>query len=142
MIRQVREEDALQAALLALAYAGEPWNEQWTQERALRRVKSILHSDGGMGIAMVEDGEMLGCALGFIDPYAQEDFFYLSELYVHPHKRRQGVDSALLMALKEQLAEMGVGVIQLMAIGENAAFYRKAGFAEDDVQVFFTRKMK
>ena len=127
------------AEAMSEAYAAPPWNENWSQEAAERRVQSILGNFGGFGLAAEEAGEIIGGALGFIDPYADGDFFFLSELFVVPERKRQGIGKALIAAMKEQLREKGVGVMQLISIDDNLEFYRRAGLEKDSVSVLFCR---
>lgn len=140
MIRPVDAGDTgALAETMRRAYAEEPWHEQWTAQRAIRRIQAILSGYGALGVAAVENGQIIGGALGFIDPYAEEDFFFVSELFVVPEWKRKGVGTCLLSALEERLKERGVTTIQLISIGANEAFYGKAGFGRDSVLVMYKR---
>lgn len=127
------------AQALSKAYAQPPWNEQWTRERALRRIKAILGNFESIGLAAIEDNEVVGGLLGYTDPYAEEDFFYISELFVIPQKQKQGVGRQLLRELELLLKQKNIHVIQLMSIDTNEAFYGKCGLTKDDVSVLFRR---
>lgn len=131
--RVVNENDipAL-AAAMSSSYSEEPWNEKWNSERAKRRIKSILVGFESLGVAAFEDGKLIGAALGFVDPYADEDFFFVSELFVIPEWKKQGVGKKLLAELEIHLKERGVSVLELISIKENWEFYAKCGVNNDE----------
>lgn len=127
------------ASAMALAYSEAPWFEQWSEERAVVRVKAILGNYKAIGLAAVENGIIIGGLLGFVDPYADEDFFYVSEIFVVPEKKKCGIGRKLLNELEKVLKEKNISVIQLMSIEPNEIFYGKCGLNKDDVSVLFKR---
>ncbi len=134
-----KEDIAGLAEAMSRAYSDEPWNEKWTDEKAAERISSILGNYRALGIAAVRDDRIIGAVLGFTDPYADEDFFFVSELFVIPEMKRQGIGKALLGRLEETLKDRGVTVIQLISIKHNNVFYGKCGFSDDSVSVKFKR---
>ena len=138
--RKIGEQDVQGLAkAMAMAYAEEPWFENWTDERAQRRIRAILGNYQADGIAAFEDEHIIGGVLGYVDPYADEDFFFVSEIFVIPERKRQGIGRALLDELKRLLHEKGIGTVQLISIENNEVFYRKCGLDKDSVSVLFQR---
>ncbi len=127
------------AKAMSMAYSEEPWNEQWSPERAVRRVQAITGNFQSVGLVAEDEGEIVGGLLGFVDPYADEDFFYVSELFVIPKYKKHGIGRKLLKELEDELKKKGISVVQLMSIEPNEVFYGKCGLSRDDVSVLFKR---
>ena len=121
--RLVNEND-IEALALAMkkSYSEEPWNEVWSDEKAQRRIKSIMVNFEAMGLVVVDKDEIIAGLLGFVDPYADADFFFVSELFVVPEYKKKGI---------------GISVIQLISIANNKEFYQKIGLQQDGVSVMY-----
>ena len=140
IIQKTTTNDILALAhAMSLSYSEAPWNEKWTEERAQRRVRAILGNYEGLGLVAFENETVVGGLLGYMDSYAEEDFFFVSEIFVIPEMKKHGVGKKLLAELEKVLSEKGIHVIQLISIEDNETFYNKCGLERDSVTVQYKR---
>lgn len=81
---------------------------------------------GGAVIATL-NGEQAGCVLF----YPLDGYLYLGRLAVLPAYRREGVGQALVAAVEQKAAGMGLPGVQLgvrMALPRNRAFFERLGY--------------
>ena len=127
------------AKAMSMAYSEGPWSEKWTVARAERRITAILGNFQAYGLAAVENGIIIGGVLGYVDPYAEEDFFFVSEIFVIPERKEQGIGKRLLSELKKVLKEKKISVVQLISIESNEPFYSRCGMDRDGCSVQYMR---
>lgn len=127
-IRLARTADARLIAAMSrdLIETGLGWS--WTPQRVVRSIR-----DRESNVIVAErDGRVIGFGLM---KYLEEEA-HLLLFAVMPSARRNGVGSALLRWLVDTALVAGIGTIDLEVRARNAAgraFYRRAGFAEQEV---------
>lgn len=114
--------------------AGSPEHEQALTLRA----ETFFRSHGGRTAAVgrdqpgadhvvaVADGVVVACGQGHIEGGA----YHVTQMAVAPHRRRDGLGTALLETLLERAAHLGIAAVRLEARDDAVEFYRRHGFVE------------
>ena len=76
---------------------------------------------------------------GNADPYAEEDFFFVSEIFAIPERKKQGIGKQLLNKLEQTLKDEKTDAVRLIPIDYNKTFYRKCGSDRDSCPVQYKR---
>ncbi len=118
------------AEVLMEAYNAEPWNDQWTKEKAWEKLTCFYNSPKFLGWMAIRENELVGACLGNIEPYYIGDYFYLKEMFVSVHSQRQGIGSQLMAALKAYLETINIKTIILLTSKDVFPFdfYQKTDF--------------
>ena len=131
-IKKIQSPDELEkcAEILVKAYNGEPWNDEWTQAKALEKLTCFYNSPKFLGWVATDGDELLGCCVGNIEPYFTGDYFYLKEMFVYPRTQRKGVGSQLMASIKAHLDSIDIKMVILFTSDEGFpfSFWKKQGF--------------
>ncbi len=118
------------SSLLKEVYNAEPWNDNWTEEKALEKLECFYNSPRFFGYMALQEEKILGCCVGNMEPYYTGDYFYLKEMFVSVHAQRKGIGQQLLNHLKKQLEQLTIHQIILFTSRSMFPFhfYQKTGF--------------
>jgi ribosomal protein S18 acetylase RimI-like enzyme len=122
------------ARLYASCFNEPPWNDGWSEASAANRLETLLGFPGAVGRVATRDGQLIGLALGHIEPWTDGDHFYLAELCVLARCRDLGVGTGLIDDLFAALSMRGVVATYLLTERESAAaaFFLRRGFDADE----------
>ena len=117
------------AQLYVSVFNAAPWHDDWTPTTARQRLADTLATPGALGFVLVE-GDMLGFALGYSEPWYDGAHFYLKEMCVRGDRQRTGFGTRLLQHLERVLREQQVDRVYLLTMqGSPAeAFYARQGY--------------
>ena len=131
-IRSVSTSDADAVVALWLLVFPEYGDSTRPQRDPRANVMRKLAFDDGLFWLAELDGRIVGTAMAGYDGHRG----WIYSLGVHPEARRAGVGRALLAEAERALRARGCPKVNLHVISTNAgalAFWRSAGFAQDDV---------
>ena len=135
--------DADRSALLALARTQlvDPANDETAIDRYLAHL--LEEVGNGAKIVLAEDSGVLGGFVAMSAPLAAEadgspaaTYVMISDIYVTPNRRRNGIATALTHRAEEIAREAGASRVTLKALSRNIdaiAFYRRQAYREQFV---------
>ncbi len=121
--------------LLVFPEYGDPTRPQ--RDPRANVARKLAFGDGLLWLAEL-DGRIVGTVMAGYDGHRG----WIYSLGVHPGARRAGVGRALLAEAERALTALGCPKVNLQAFSTNAgaqAFWRSAGYAQDDVVSFGKR---
>ena len=128
------------AALFASVFNAAPWHDAWTPETARRRIGQMMHTGTFLGKALRQDGELCGLIWGQFEQFYDGMHFQIQEFCVGTASQGQGIGSALLCALEQELSARGVVNIFLITSrgGRTEGWYGRHGFRTSDSMILMT----
>jgi len=123
-----------------------PWNYDWlSADKAARYFTDLLATPGFTGFAYVKAGdpEPVGFCLGLINDYFAAAIYEIKEIFVRRGLQGGGLGGAMLGAVEERLASIGVYTVTLFTKNDIPAydFYIKNGYAASSNTVFFSKQV-
>lgn len=136
IIKNITSEAELPAcaSILVEAYNAEPWNDQWTQGKALEKLACFYHSPKFIGFLAYEGNDLKGACIGNIEPYYTGDYYYLKEMFVSPTAQKSGIGKKMMDAVKQHLEQLAIRQIVLFTSKDYFPFnfYEKEHFQTID----------
>ncbi|MEC1261039.1 GNAT family N-acetyltransferase [Bacillus swezeyi] len=136
------ESDLLKCAETFIdVFNKEPWNDEWTLEKAKQYLFHFYQTPGFKGILAAEGEAIIGFIFGIHRVWWRGDEFFIHEMCVMADCQKKGVGKALLHYLIEEMKESDITNISLLTDRGIPAeeFYKKNGFEEIERLVFLSR---
>jgi aminoglycoside 6'-N-acetyltransferase I len=124
-------------------FNSEPWNDNWTCERAGQYLMDFVGTPGFIGIVAAHNEEVNGLLFGVRKRWWREDELFINEMCVRSDKQRSGIGTKMIEYLDRFLNEEGIRTVTLLTNRGIAAeeFYKKNRFKEINRIVFMAKKI-
>lgn len=133
------------AELYREAFAGEPWNDDWSDTKQLNEyMKDISKAYNALNYGLLIDGKLVGMSVGKINHWWEGTNYNIEELCVSPTYQSQGLGSRFLALIEERVREKGLSGIFLQTDNDKPSyhFYHKNGFKDLDMHISLYKSVK
>ena len=102
----------------------------WTEITAEKRIHQVLSMEDSYGLIMVNNGAVIGFAMGYFKQYDDIKGYTLEEILITTEYQNKGYGSMLLKELELRVHEKGSACIELQAVADeyHELYYGKAGY--------------
>ena len=121
------------AKLYKASFAGEPWNDDWSNEEQLYEyVKEISSAYNRLNYGLKVDNKLVAMSLGMIRHWWEGTNYNIEELCVLPEFQGKGIGSRFMEMIENDIQTKGVVGIFLQTDDDKPAysFYHKIGFGD------------
>ena len=133
------------AQLYKVSFAGEPWNDDWSDPVQLAEyVREISSGYNALNFGLLIDGKLAAMSLGMIRHWWEGTNYNIEELCVAPEFRGRGIGTGFMDLIENEIRSRGLCGIFLQTDSDKPSyrFYIKNGFKELDQHVSFYKRLK
>jgi RimJ/RimL family protein N-acetyltransferase/ribosomal protein S18 acetylase RimI-like enzyme len=133
------------AQLYKRSFAGEPWNDDWTDnEQLLQYIAEISNGYNALNFGLLMDGELVALSVGEIRHWWEGTNYNIEEFCVDPKLQGQGIGSCFMRMIEVEVKARGLAGIFLQTDSDKPAlsFYHKNGFNNLDEHVSLYKNLR
>ena len=133
------------AELYKEAFAGEPWNDDWSDSKQLNEyIKDISKAYNALNYGLMIDGELAGMSVGRINHWWEGTNYNIDELCIAPQYQGQGIGSKFIELIEQRVREKGLAGIFLQTDNDKPSyhFYHKNGFNDLDMHISLYKSVR
>lgn len=110
-----------------------PWNENWTEETAYKRLSEIYNTPNFKGIVCMKNEKIIGGILGNLENWDEGLKYSLKEFFIDISIQGTGLGSRMIKFIEENLKNTNVKSIELYTLKgiSTEEFYNKNGYKID-----------
>lgn len=140
------ETDLPEAArLYKISFAGEPWNDDWSDEEQLMNyVREVSSGYDSLNFGLRLEGRLVAVSLGHIRHWWEGTNYNIEELCVDPGLRGQDVGTGFMQCIEKEIKALGLAGIFLQTDSDKPSygFYHKNGFKDLHEHVSMYKSLK
>lgn len=143
--RDIKTEDlSVISRMYVETFNAHPWNDEWTEETAGKRLSQMLKPEESYGICAYENGELCAMILGCSEQFYNGLIFEIKEFCVRNNVRGKGIGSAIYGEFEKRLREKGIKSVKLFTLRGEATehFYEKHGFETDEEMIWMNKTLR
>lgn len=132
------------AELYKTAFGGEPWNDDWSDEKQLSEyIKEIASSYNSLNYGLLINGKLVALSIGMIRHWWEGTNYNIEEFCVSPHIQGQGIGSRFMGMIEADIKKRGLSGIFLQTDSDKPSynFYCKNDFNELESHVSFYKRV-
>ncbi len=133
------------AELYREAFAGEPWNDDWSDTKQLNEyMKDISKAYNALNYGLLMEGKLVGMSVGKINHWWEGTNYNIEEFCVSPTCQAQGIGSKFLDLIEEHVRDKGLAGIFLQTDNDKPSyhFYHKNGFKDLDMHISLYKSLR
>jgi len=133
------------AELFKKAFAGEPWNDDWSDRTQLREyIKEISSSYNALNYGLIRDGKLIAMSIGMIRHWWEGTNYNIEEFCVAPDFQGQGIGTFFMKLIEEEIRKKNLNGIFLQTDSDKPAykFYMKNDFKNLEAHVSLYKSVK
>lgn len=128
--RLIEEKDIYPLAELFTHYFNTREGDDWTVQKAYRRLHPVCTREDSLNLIAEEDGKIAGFAIGGFTQYDDLKSYDLFEILLDAEYQKRGEGTRLMEEVLTRARERGAAMVQLIAVNDamHEHFYGKLGF--------------
>ncbi len=122
-------------------FNSDPWNDNWSEITAYKRLEDIFNTPGFVGLVVIIDGSIMGAVFGSLETWFEGYMYNLKEMFVIDGKKGKGIGSRLFTAIESEISNRGAKYINLFTSKGDLTekFYIKNGCRTFDGMIMMSK---
>ena len=132
------------AELYRSAFAGEPWNDDWSDTAQLTEyIKEISGAYNALNYGLLDGERLVALSIGMIRHWWEGTNYNIEEFCVTPDRQGEGIGTRFMALIRTDIRKRGVAGIFLQTDSDKPSygFYHKNGFFDLDTHVSLYKKL-